>query len=236
MRADLRRIDHALRDQRVDAGQHVPGVADAEVADVERAELLAVAGAAAIVRLEHEHAARHPDVDRIDRAGERDGARRRRSARRESRPAADTSSTGSKSAGLCRTPSIVAPSWLFHDTTSSVLAVQLAVCAFMSVSFLRSPTIHLGHRLRARSQTRDRLAVLRQREAGVDRRDPAPGLSRSPSTPDPACRDTSRSAPTRRRTGRPASRRRSADPRRTPPTAPSACRRRREPSQSALFV
>ena len=28
---------------------------------------------------------------------------------------------GSKSAGLCRTPSIVAPSWLFHDTSSSVL-------------------------------------------------------------------------------------------------------------------
>src|SRR5580765_3529132 len=45
----------------------------------------------------------------------------------------------SKSAGLCRTPSIVAPSWLFHDTTSSVLAVQPAVCAFMSVSFL-APT------------------------------------------------------------------------------------------------
>src|SRR6185369_11443177 len=42
---------------------------------------------------------------------------------------------GSKSAGLCSTPSIVAPSWLFHDTTSSVPAGQPAVCAFRSVSF-----------------------------------------------------------------------------------------------------
>ena len=46
-------------------GQHVPGVADAEVAHVQRAELLAVAGAAAIVRLEHERAAREPQVDRV---------------------------------------------------------------------------------------------------------------------------------------------------------------------------
>ncbi len=97
--ADLRRIDHPLRDQRVDAREHVPRVADAEIADVERAELLAVAGAAAVVRLEDEDAARHPDVDRIDRAGERDGARhagrtavnhdeqRVLSSRRRSRPA-----------------------------------------------------------------------------------------------------------------------------------------------------
>jgi hypothetical protein len=42
---------------------------------------------------------------------------------------------GSKSSGLCSTPSIVVPSWLFHDTTSSALVVQPAVCAFMSVSF-----------------------------------------------------------------------------------------------------
>ena len=39
-----------------------------------------------------------------------------------------------KSGGLCRTPSIVAPSWLFHDTTSRVVAVHADVCAFMSVS------------------------------------------------------------------------------------------------------
>src|SRR5262249_56428526 len=42
---------------------------------------------------------------------------------------------GVKSTGLWRTPSIVAPSWLFHDTISSVLVVQFAVCAFMPVSF-----------------------------------------------------------------------------------------------------
>src|SRR3954451_21419680 len=41
---------------------------------------------------------------------------------------------GSKLDGLWRTPSIVTPSWLFHDTTSSVLVVQLAVCELKSVS------------------------------------------------------------------------------------------------------
>src|SRR6266850_4129053 len=41
----------------------------------------------------------------------------------------------SKSNGLCSTPSIVAPSWLFHDTTSSVLVAQFNVCALVSVSF-----------------------------------------------------------------------------------------------------
>src|SRR6185503_20604018 len=42
---------------------------------------------------------------------------------------------GSKSAGLWRTPSIAAPSWLFHETTSRMLVTRAAVCAFMSVSF-----------------------------------------------------------------------------------------------------
>ena len=74
-RADPRRIDQPLRNQRVDARDHVPRVADAKVADVQRAELLAVAGAAAVVRLEDEHAPRHPHVNRIDRAGQRHGAR-----------------------------------------------------------------------------------------------------------------------------------------------------------------
>src|SRR6185436_8119625 len=41
---------------------------------------------------------------------------------------------GSKFDGLCSTPSIVAPSWLFHEMTSSVLVVKAAVCAFRSVS------------------------------------------------------------------------------------------------------
>src|SRR5262245_23384883 len=65
----------------IDARQHVPGVADAEVADVQRSERLAVAGAAAVVRLEDERAARRPDVDRIDaRARERRRPRRPRRA------------------------------------------------------------------------------------------------------------------------------------------------------------
>src|SRR5438445_692304 len=50
---------------------------------------------------------------------------------------------GLKSTGLWRTPSIVAPSWLFHDTTSSVLVVQLAVCAVKSVSW-RGTCIEAG--------------------------------------------------------------------------------------------
>src|SRR2546422_2049801 len=40
----------------------------------------------------------------------------------------------SKSAGLCSTPSIVVPSWLFHETTSRELPTQPVVCAFMSVN------------------------------------------------------------------------------------------------------
>src|SRR5262245_63626067 len=41
---------------------------------------------------------------------------------------------GLKSSGLCSTPSIVTPSWLFHETTSSVLVAQFAACALVSVS------------------------------------------------------------------------------------------------------
>ena len=59
---------------------------------------------------------------------------------------------GSKSIGLWSTPSIVAPSWLFHETTSSVLVAQPAVCAFMSVSFFVAD-IHLGHRRRRRTRS-----------------------------------------------------------------------------------
>src|SRR6476660_2061001 len=39
-----------------------------------------------------------------------------------------------KPIGLCRTPSMVAPSWLFHETTSSALLAHDAICAVMSVS------------------------------------------------------------------------------------------------------
>ena len=42
----------------------------------------------------------------------------------------------SNPAGLCRTPSIVAPSRLFHDTTSSDAMDHPDVCARMSVSLL----------------------------------------------------------------------------------------------------
>src|SRR4029077_15887666 len=38
--------------------------------------------------------------------------------------------------GLCSTPSMAAPSWLFQETTSSAPVAQLVVCALKSVSFL----------------------------------------------------------------------------------------------------
>src|SRR6185503_7866223 len=41
---------------------------------------------------------------------------------------------GSKSAGLCSTPSMAAPSWLFQETISRVPMAKRASCAFMSVS------------------------------------------------------------------------------------------------------
>ena len=63
--ADAIAIGQPLLHQRVDARQHVPRVADAEIADVERPELLAVAGAAAIVRLEHQRALRQECVDGV---------------------------------------------------------------------------------------------------------------------------------------------------------------------------
>ncbi len=52
-------------DQVLDAGQHVPGVADAQVADVQRPELLAVSSRAAIVRHQDDGALRQPLHDRI---------------------------------------------------------------------------------------------------------------------------------------------------------------------------
>src|SRR5262245_23959725 len=45
---------------------------------------------------------------------------------------------GSKSSGLCSTPSIAVPSWLFHDTISRVLVVHPDVCPFIAVSFFAS--------------------------------------------------------------------------------------------------
>src|SRR5438094_4739408 len=42
----------------------------------------------------------------------------------------------SKSSGLCSTPSMVVPSWLFHETISSALVRHFAVCAEKSVSFV----------------------------------------------------------------------------------------------------
>src|SRR5438552_14486051 len=52
------------------------------------------------------------------------------------------------STGLCRTPSIVVPSWLFHDTTSSVLVAQLRVCALKSVSLIGGVRLAGGVRLK----------------------------------------------------------------------------------------
>ena len=88
--ADAIAIDEALLHQRIDAREHVPRVADAEIAHVERSELLAVSGAAAIVRLEDERA-----LSRGRRRSDRSCRCRtapdatRRSDRRESRPAGD---------------------------------------------------------------------------------------------------------------------------------------------------
>ena len=67
----------------------------------------------------------------------------------------------SKSAGLWRMPSIAAPSWLFHETTSSVLVMKGAVCVCMSGSFfglasVAAATKHLRHRPGVRAEKRDR--------------------------------------------------------------------------------
>src|SRR5262245_34820173 len=51
---------------------------------------------------------------------------------------------GTNPTGLCRTPSIVVPSWLFHDTTSMVPFGHFAVWAVMSVSFRGFSTAATG--------------------------------------------------------------------------------------------
>ena len=55
--ADSVLIHHAFADQVIDAGDDIGIVADAQVADIERAEVGAVAGRAAIVRLQKQRAA-----------------------------------------------------------------------------------------------------------------------------------------------------------------------------------
>src|SRR5262249_50144386 len=62
--ADLGGIDPPELDEVIDAGKHIPGVADAEAADVELPELLAVASAAAIVDAQDQGAPAGPDVGR----------------------------------------------------------------------------------------------------------------------------------------------------------------------------
>src|SRR5262249_14143808 len=49
-------IDHALCDQKVDSGYHIPVVSDPEVAHVERPELLAIARRAPVVRSQYQRA------------------------------------------------------------------------------------------------------------------------------------------------------------------------------------
>ena len=162
-RADPGGIDQALRDQRVDARQHVPGVADAEVADVQRAELLAVAGAAAIVRLEHEDAARHPHVDRIDGAGER----HRRARRRSGPPWITTSSgylrDGSKSDRLVqhafdRRAVLALPRHDFERARRPVRGLRVHVGELSGIRHRRGRDEHLRHRFRA---SEPRNAILR---------------------------------------------------------------------------
>jgi len=58
-------IHPPLRHQVIHARKHVPGVAHPQVAHVECAEALAVAGAAAVVHLQDQRAARRPDVRRV---------------------------------------------------------------------------------------------------------------------------------------------------------------------------
>src|SRR5262249_21427789 len=71
--ADLGGIDPAELDEVIDAGQHVPGVADAEVADVELPELHTVAGAAAVVDAQDQGTPAGPEVGRVVAAGQQGG-------------------------------------------------------------------------------------------------------------------------------------------------------------------
>src|SRR4029077_12793971 len=49
-----------------------------------------------------------------------------------------------KPTGLCRPPSTSAPSWLFHEITSSALAGQPATCFVMSVSLRGFSAVAIG--------------------------------------------------------------------------------------------
>src|SRR6185369_6418 len=64
-RADAIAVDHALRDQMIDAGYDVPVISNTKVAHIERSELLAVAGRAAIVRPQNNSAPVRKHFDRI---------------------------------------------------------------------------------------------------------------------------------------------------------------------------
>ena len=63
--ADAILVHQALLHERVDARQHIPRVADAEVAHVQRSERLAVTGAATVVGLEHERALGEEPINRV---------------------------------------------------------------------------------------------------------------------------------------------------------------------------
>ena len=63
--ADARGVDPSSLHEVIDAGDDVPRVADAEVAHVELPEALAVAGAAAVVDLQHQRAAADPGIDGV---------------------------------------------------------------------------------------------------------------------------------------------------------------------------
>src|SRR5579872_1912717 len=63
--ADALWVNEALRDEVIDAGNHVSVIAHAEIADVERPEFRAVARRAAIVRFENHGAARGEKFDGI---------------------------------------------------------------------------------------------------------------------------------------------------------------------------
>src|SRR5262249_43871814 len=70
---DFGRIDPTQLDQVLDTGKNVPGIADAEIVNVELAEFFAVPRAAAIVDAQYQSAAAGPDVSRVVACGSERG-------------------------------------------------------------------------------------------------------------------------------------------------------------------
>src|SRR5690606_3925215 len=93
--ADAAAVDQALFHQLIDAGDHIPRLAYAEVAHVQLKERLTVAGALSVVRLQHERAAREGEIDWIG-----GGAAVRLRSRGARRPAVNHHEEGIAASGL----------------------------------------------------------------------------------------------------------------------------------------